>query len=113
MLPLDDSAPNSEPPELIIDVRSAAEYKEAHARGATNWDFQNSQPLPQQLLNSVGKSGSIWLYCRSGGRADAARQLLEAEGYTNVTNAGGLEQINSMLDEISGGNCVSAQGKYT
>ena len=37
------------------------------------------------------KSSEIYLYCRSGGRAGQAADALHAAGYTNVTNAGGID----------------------
>jgi phage shock protein E len=37
------------------------------------------------------KTTEIHLYCRSGGRAGRAMNALEDAGYTNVSNAGGIE----------------------
>lgn len=37
------------------------------------------------------KSTEIHLYCRSGGRAGKAVAALQSAGYTNVSNAGGID----------------------
>lgn len=37
------------------------------------------------------KSTEIQLYCHSGGRAGQAADALKAAGYTNVANAGGID----------------------
>jgi phage shock protein E len=34
----------------------------------------------------------IYLYCGSGRRAGIAQESLQASGYTNVTNIGGLDE---------------------
>ena len=39
------------------------------------------------------KDTPITLYCRSGRRSEAARQTLLGMGYTQVTNAGGYEEL--------------------
>ena len=37
------------------------------------------------------------LYCKSGRRAERARQALTAEGYTHVENRGGYEDLVKQL----------------
>jgi phage shock protein E len=39
----------------------------------------------------------IIIFCRSGRRAGKAKEHLEQKGYTNVLNAGGLTDIESIL----------------
>lgn len=76
----------------IIDVRSPAEYQQGHATGAVNIPVDQ---LAIQLSNGVEwkKTEEITVYCLSGGRAGVAKTLLERAGYSNVTNAGGLNNL--------------------
>lgn len=71
----------------LIDVREPEEYKENHADNAIN------VPLGDILDNDLSKIDNtrpIYLYCRSGVRAEKARISLEKAGYKNVINLGGL-----------------------
>lgn len=78
----------------VIDVREQDEWDEGH--------------LPQAKLFPVGKIGDhvdeiaqlaggkdkpVVLYCRSGGRASKARQVLEAAGFSRVVNGGGYRKL--------------------
>jgi phage shock protein E len=49
----------------------------------------------QRRISEFGnnKDKEIILYCRSGGRAGSAKQMLESAGYKKVTNAGGLTDM--------------------
>ena len=79
---------------LIIDVRSSGEFEDGHVEGALNIDISD---VMQGTLPDVSKDTPIILYCRSGGRASLAKQILESAGFTDVTNGGGL------LDMKNGG----------
>ncbi|WP_197551861.1 rhodanese-like domain-containing protein [Trueperella pecoris] len=74
---------------VVIDVRTAQEYSAGHLEGAKNLDWNSGQ-----FADSVGqldKNGDYLLYCRSGNRAGQAKQMLESQGFTKVTNLGSLE----------------------
>ena len=73
-----------------IDVRSTWEHKLDSIPGDPNVPHD-------EIADAIGtlvpdKSSEIVLYCRSGGRADVAQQTLERLGYTNVRNAGGIDE---------------------
>lgn len=78
---------------LLIDVRTDEEFDSGHLQDAIN--------IPHQIIGehiadlTSSKSQEIILYCRSGGRAEIARTTLLDLGYTNVTNAGGYEEIKA------------------
>ena len=85
--------------EWLIDVRTADEFSASHAVGATNIEFQ-------QIVSGVAKLGiakqePIRLYCRSGRRAESARQALLAQGYQQVVNLGSLAQAQDWLEHQS------------
>lgn len=76
---------------LLVDVRTPGEFNSGHIEGAVNY------PLSQldTYFEGVDKNQSIVLYCRSGNRSGQAYQWLNARGFTNVHNAGGLNEMLS------------------
>ncbi|WP_426415910.1 rhodanese-like domain-containing protein [Aestuariirhabdus sp. LZHN29] len=81
------------PGELVIDVRTQGEYSGGHYPGAKNIPFDVIGARIEELTED--RSQPIALYCRSGRRASVALQTLNAMGYTNVTNYGGLSDIST------------------
>lgn len=74
-----------------VDVRSEAEYAENGIEGEINIPHTD---IVEQIGNHVDdKDTEIRLYCRSGNRAGKAKKALEAAGYTNVINDGGIEDV--------------------
>ncbi len=76
---------------LVVDVRSVGEFSGGHFTGALNIPVDEVQRRISEFGNNKDKE--IILYCRSGGRAGSAKQMLEAAGYKKVTNAGGLTDM--------------------
>ncbi len=73
---------------VLLDVRTAVELEqEGYAVGAVHYDVAR---LQNGELPEVGKSKKIYLYCRSGRRAETAKNILNENGYTDVINIGGL-----------------------
>ncbi len=81
------AADNQKP--LIIDVRTQAEWDNGHLEGAIL--------IPHDVIGEkIGevakdKSRPIYVYCRSGRRAQIAKEIIEKLGYKDVTNLGSLE----------------------
>ena len=77
-----------------IDVRTPSEFEEGHVEGATliPWDGIDTGIRALKL----DKDTPIVLYCGSGGRAERAREALQASGYSAVINAGGLEEAQAL-----------------
>jgi phage shock protein E len=76
----------------IIDVRTPDEFADGAYAGAKN--------IPvQALLSRFGEIGPkdkpVIVYCASGSRSAAAMAILKQKGYTDVLNAGGLEDMPS------------------
>lgn len=85
------------PERLLIDVRTPDEFADGHLSGATRIGYE---VIGQQIeAIAPDRTTPIVLYCRSGRRADVARQTLLDMGYSNVTNAGGYQQLQSELGE--------------
>ncbi len=84
--------------EWLIDVRTAEEFSVEHVSGAKNIEFQ--QIVPEVSKLGIGKQESIQLYCRSGRRAESARQALLQEGYQHVTNLGSLAEAKARQQSL-------------
>lgn len=74
----------------VIDVRTAEEYDEVRYPGAINIPVDSLA----RKLGSVGpKDKPVIVYCESGGRSSVAAAILKANGFTDVTNAGGIRSM--------------------
>lgn len=76
---------------IWIDVRTVGEYNADHIEGDVNIPLAE---VREQILALVSdKDTEISLYCRSGNRAGQAKNILEEMGFTNVSNAGGINAV--------------------
>ncbi len=72
---------------LIVDVRTAGEYRGDHFPGAVNIPVQEIG----RRLSELGEKGrTIVVYCRSGHRSAAAKAQLDRAGFRDVLNGGPL-----------------------
>jgi rhodanese-related sulfurtransferase len=70
---------------VIIDVRTPAEHAEAHLQRAHDHvPLDTLDPQDFMLRRGLDKDASIYILCRSGGRASTAAQKFTSEGFTNV-----------------------------
>lgn len=74
-----------------IDVRTPGEYATGHLKAAINIPFQQIGKRITEVAHS--KDQKIYVYCATGHRAGIARKTLVKLGYTNVTNAGALQDL--------------------
>lgn len=74
----------------VIDVRTPSEYASGHCNGATNIPLQ---ALPNRLADVGDKKKAVVVYCASGMRSAQAARILTAAGFMDVTNAGGLRNL--------------------
>lgn len=72
---------------VIIDVRTPAEYKQGHIKGAYNIPLDQIDTVKQTVKNT---STPLYLYCASGARSGNAARYLQNSGYENVRNMGGI-----------------------
>jgi rhodanese-related sulfurtransferase len=80
---------------VVLDVRTPEEFGGDHLPTATNVPVDD---LPQRLadidhLAGGDKAKPIVVYCHAGSRAARAKRTLEAAGYTDVTNGGGIDDL--------------------
>ncbi|ASK53632.1 rhodanese-like domain-containing protein [Vibrio tarriae] len=74
---------------LLVDVRTTEEYAQGHLDNALNWPLSEVETAFQ----SIAKDRPIVVYCRSGNRSGMAQKHLIGQGYTQVHNGGGYEEI--------------------
>ena len=77
----------------VVDVRTPEEFTAGHLRGATNLDVQAADF--HQRAGQLDKDATYVLYCRTGGRAGAAGDMLADMGFTDVVNAGGFDDLTA------------------
>ena len=82
---------------IVIDVRSQAEWNTGHLLRATRMDWNTIADQISEV--APNKDMPIVLYCRSGNRAGKSMKILDGLGYTNLTNAGGLEAARVLLED--------------
>ena len=82
-----------------IDVRTPTEYASGHLQQAVLIPFDGIEAGVARL--QLAKDTPIYLYCAVGGRAEVAKQRLEALDYTNVTNVGGLVDARTLAADKS------------
>lgn len=71
----------------LVDVRSLKEFNDGHVPNAVNIPLNE---LPDRLSElAADKKNQIVLYCRSGKRAEMARQVLAENGFTHLDHLDG------------------------
>ena len=73
---------------IILDVRTAQEYREKHIPGAIN--IANESIGTEDISELPDKDQLILVYCRSGNRSKQASEKLVKLGYTNIIEIGGI-----------------------
>jgi rhodanese-related sulfurtransferase len=74
----------------VIDVRTPEEFAAGHLTGALNIDIEGADF--SGAVSSLDKTDTYVLYCRSGRRAGIALETMKSLGFTNLENAGGLDE---------------------
>jgi len=74
----------------VIDVRTPAEFTEGHLEGAINIDWQGATFASE--ITQLDSAGTYVIYCRSGNRSTQAISAMTEMGFTNLTNAGSVEE---------------------
>ncbi|MDO3385713.1 rhodanese-like domain-containing protein [Gilvimarinus sp. SDUM040013] len=82
-----------------IDVRTAQEYDEGHLKEAINIPHDQITAAISEV--EADTATEIVLYCRSGRRAELAKQALNELGYSNVVNARDQDGAEALYHERS------------
>ena len=79
----------NDPNVVVLDVRSAEEFKEGHIEGSLNID-QAQNNFIEKAKATIPIDMTIAVYCRSGRRSANAAGKLAAEGYKCMNLKGGI-----------------------
>ncbi len=74
----------------LIDVRTPAEFRDGSYPGAVNIPLAL---LPLRMRELEPRTAPIVLFCASGARSGQGARLLRQAGFTDVINAGGLDDM--------------------
>jgi phage shock protein E len=77
---------------LLLDVRTEAEFKQHSLPNSLLIPHDQVGSRIAEIVAAVGgdKHKPIVAFCLRGGRAATAKQVLLREGFTEVTNLGGI-----------------------
>lgn len=84
-------------PIVLLDVRTQEEFDNGHIPGALLLPYDEIDQKALQLLPE--KEREIIIYCRSGRRSAIAKDSLEALGYTNVKDFGGMNRWQGKVEK--------------
>lgn len=84
-------------PIVLLDVRTQEEINNGHIPGALLLPYDEIDQKAAQLLPE--KEKEIIIYCRSGRRSAIAKDSLEALGYTNVNDFGGMNRWQGQVEK--------------
>tara|TARA_A100001011_G_scaffold94399_1_gene99302 strand:+ start:1619 stop:2002 length:384 start_codon:yes stop_codon:yes gene_type:complete len=73
---------------VILDVRTEEEFESGYIKGALNMDIRGGVDFLASI-ESLDKSKSYFVYCRSGARSGQACQLMSQMGFSAVYNLDG------------------------
>jgi len=79
---------------VVIDVRTSEEFESGNLAGSIN--------IPHDLIatginkRAIPKDKTIVVYCKAGGRAGMAKEVLAQMGY-KVFNAGGYSDVCKLV----------------
>ncbi len=78
---------------LLLDVRTPAEFQEKHLPNSLLIPHDEVGRRINEVLEAQGgdKTKPIVVYCRRGSRAATAKDVLLANGFTEVTNLGSID----------------------
>ena len=73
---------------ILLDVRTAEEYKAGHIKGAlqANW---NNQKEFQERIKYIDKSSGVLVYCAAGSRSTAAATWMLSNGFNQLYELNG------------------------
>jgi phage shock protein E len=72
---------------VLLDVRTPAEFKKGHLKGAINVDFLDDSFSSR--IDSLDKNIQYEVYCHSGGRSNEATLLMQKKGFKKILDLSG------------------------
>jgi rhodanese-related sulfurtransferase len=87
---------------VLLDVRTPEEFNSGAFEGAENF---NVELMKAGQFPELPTDTKLFVYCRSGNRSAEATELLRQQGYSDITDLGGLDDVINI-----GGELVFPQG---
>ena len=82
---------------ILIDVRTKREWDAGHIRSSIHIPHTEIADRISEVTED--KQAPIVVFCAVGGRSAKAKKTLEGLGFSNVTNAGGYNDIKDQYPE--------------
>jgi phage shock protein E len=86
---------------VLLDVRTRQEFDQGAVRNARLIDVTGSDFSDQ--VGRLDRTGTYYVYCRSGNRSGKAMQMMQRMGFAHVHNLGGIGQLASRGFEVTHG----------
>lgn len=80
---------------VLLDVRTPEEYHTGHIPGSKNIPLQTIGRTASVIRQ---KNTPLYVYCQSGARSRQAVKQLQQDGYTSVTNIGGMAAYSGKVE---------------
>jgi phage shock protein E len=88
---------------VVLDVRTVEEFEQGHIPNAVNIPHKELEARLAEL--SGAKNTQVVIYCRSGRRAEVAKQVLVTSGFTQ------LDHLSGDFNEWTSNNLPISKGK--
>jgi rhodanese-related sulfurtransferase len=83
------------PDDLLIDVRTKAEFEAGHIANALNIPVDDLR----DRISEIDRNKKIYTYCRAGLRGYLAQRILKQNGFNSIVNLSGGYQLWEICDE--------------
>lgn len=77
---------------VVIDVRTKGEFDQGHL-SITDFQYDFLSGEFHDQIESLDKSKTYYLYCRSGNRSGQAARIMQKNGFDRAYNVGGFEDL--------------------
>ncbi|MGZ5403702.1 MAG: rhodanese-like domain-containing protein [Nocardioides sp.] len=79
---------------IVLDVRTPEEYDAGHVTGAVSADLEGG--AFDGVVADLPRDATYVVYCATGRRAAIAVDRMVAAGFSDVVNAGGLDDMTAL-----------------
>lgn len=79
---------------FLVDVRTPGEFRSGSVKGAVNIPLD---VITKHLGKFAGKKNTV-VFCRSGNRSSQAKNILEQNGISNVSDGRTWQNVNHLLN---------------
>lgn len=83
------TAIDSDTSAIVLDVRQKAEYEKGHLQNAIQLNFLDKAEF-EKGLQSLDKTKTYYIYCRSGRRSNQAAIRMQEKGFKVFDMRGGI-----------------------